>query len=303
MSNKNISILFTGQGSQHETMGLDLITRFEWVRERYVRSSEILGYDVIKVQSDRNKLNLTEYSQPLIFIYSSVLIDLFKESLKNKIANSNICLAGHSLGEYLALYFSESLDFDSMLKLVSLRGISMSRVSDPDRFGMYAVLTKEKINEKIFNEEVFLANINSDKQVVICGLKKHLENFKTKNLIGKYIPLNVSAPFHSPLMRESSNIFLNSAKTFKFINSKYSLLSNHNVIDYKNIDSLEYHKQLAKQIYSTVEWSRTIKKILDNETKEFYEIGPKKTLLNFLPKESEIKTYPFCSFEDINNYV
>ena len=212
MSNKNISILFTGQGSQHENMGIELIDSMEWVKDRYNQSSDILGYDVIKTQQNTHKINLTQYSQPLIFIYSSILIDLFKKSFKKTISENNISLAGHSLGEYLALYFSEALDFESMLKVVSLRGNSMANVSDPSKFGMFAILTKEKINPKIFPDNVFLANINSDSQVVICGLKKDLENFKEKNKVGRYIPLNVSAPFHSKLMQQSSENFLNSAK-------------------------------------------------------------------------------------------
>ena len=303
MSNKNISIIFTGQGSQHESMGIELIQSIEWVKHRYEISSDILGYDVIKTQSDPTKINLTQFSQPLIFIYSSILIDLFKKSFSKTILENNISLAGHSLGEYSALYFSNALDFESMLKLVSLRGNSMANVSDPNKFGMFAILTKEKINTEIFNENVFLANINSDKQVVICGTKKNLEDFKEKNKIGKYIPLNVSAPFHSRLMEDSSNIFLSSAKNFTFNDSSYDLISNHNLINYKKLNTQDYSKQLAKQIFSTVEWSSTINNFISNGTNDFYEIGPKKTLLNFLPRKDEIKTYPFCSFEDINNYV
>ena len=303
MSNKNISILFTGQGSQHENMGIELIQSLEWVKDRYNLSSEILGYDVVKTQLDPEKINLTQYSQPLIFIYSSILIDLFKKSLNKTILDNNVSLAGHSLGEYLALYFSEALDFENMLKVVSLRGNSMANVSDPNKFGMFAILTKEKINPEIFTDNIFLANINSDNQVVICGLKKDLENFKEKNKVGRYIPLNVSAPFHSKLMQESSTNFLSSAKDFLFKKSTYNLISNHNLINYKNLDIQYYPDQLSKQIISTVEWSSTIKKFISNGTNNFYEIGPKKTLLNFLPRRNDINTYPFCSFEDINNYV
>ena len=144
MSNKNISIIFTGQGSQHESMGIELIQSMEWVKHRYEISSDILGYNVIKTQSDPTKINLTQFSQPLIFIYSSILIDLFKKSFSKTILENNISLAGHSLGEYSALYFSNALDFESMLKLVSLRGNSMANVSDPNKFGMFAILIKEK---------------------------------------------------------------------------------------------------------------------------------------------------------------
>ena len=75
MSNKNLSILFTGQGSQFPEMGVDLANKYSWVKERYQQSSDILGYDVLKKQENPDLLNLTEYSQPSIFIYTSILID------------------------------------------------------------------------------------------------------------------------------------------------------------------------------------------------------------------------------------
>ena len=70
MSNKNLCILFTGQGSQYPEMGVDLINSFDWVKERYMTSSDILGYDVLKAQQNPELINLTEYSQPMIFVFS-----------------------------------------------------------------------------------------------------------------------------------------------------------------------------------------------------------------------------------------
>ena len=303
MSNKNISILFTGQGSQHENMGIELSEKFNWVKKRYEQSSDILGYDVMKAQSDPSKINLTQFSQPLIFIYSSILIDLFKDSFAKILLESNISLAGHSLGEYLALYFADVLKYEEMLKLVHLRGNSMAIVSDPNKYGMYAVLSKSKIDKEIFNEKVFLANLNSDAQIVICGSKEDLEKFKLENQIGRYIPLNVSAPFHSPIMKESSKKFLEKAKDFSFVRSKVDIISNHNLINYKDIDEVNYASQLSSQIFSTVEWRDTISHFLSLGVNQFYEIGPKRTLLNFLPKKEVINSYPFCSFEDISKYV
>ena len=80
MSNKNLSLLFTGQGSQYAEMGLDLFNEFDWVRDRYQLSSDILGYDVLKAQNNPDLINLTQYSQPLIFILSSILADIYKKS-------------------------------------------------------------------------------------------------------------------------------------------------------------------------------------------------------------------------------
>ena len=81
MSNKNLSLLFTGQGSQFSEMGIDFINKYDWVKERYSISSKILGYDLIQAQRDPRLLNLTQYSQPMIFVFSSIVIDLCRDLL------------------------------------------------------------------------------------------------------------------------------------------------------------------------------------------------------------------------------
>ena len=303
MSNKNLSILFTGQGSQFPEMGVDLASKFSWVKERYQQSSNILGYDVLKKQKDPDLLNLTEFSQPSIFIYTSILIDL----VRNKIncLGSNITLAGHSLGEYAALYFANSLIFEDMLKVVKFRGEAMSIVSDPSRYMMYAILKKEdqNLDKSIFGNGVYLANLNSEKQIVICGLRDELENFKEKHALGKYIPLNVSAPFHSELMIESSNLFESKISDITFNNVEMDIISNHMLINYKNISKTEYPNQLKAQIHSPVMWSDTVQKIISMNVDSFIEIGPKKTLLNFIPRNFTGDKIAITNNEEVENYV
>ena len=276
MSNKNLSILFTGQGSQYPEMGVELSNNFSWVKERYKQSSDILGYDVLKKQENPEILNLTEYSQPSIFIYTSIMIDFMREKLKN--SSSNITLAGHSLGEYAALYFANSLKFEDMLRVVKFRGEAMSIVSDPSKYMMYAILKKEDqvLDHSIFGNGVYLANLNSDKQIVICVMKDKLEAFKEKYPLGKYNPLNVSAPYHSELMIESSNLFENKISEIIFGDVEIDVISNHLLLNYKNISKLEYSNQLKMQIHSPVLWSETIQKILSLGVESFIEIGPKK---------------------------
>jgi malonyl CoA-acyl carrier protein transacylase len=303
MSNKNLCILFTGQGSQYPEMGLDLSNNFKWVKDRYKKSSDILGYDVLKTQQNHELINLTEYSQPMIFILSSIIIDIFKHKIIEH--PSNISLAGHSLGEYCALYYAEALGFEEMLTLVKTRGESMSKVSDPDKYAMHAILKKDdqKINEASLIDGVYIANLNSDKQIVICGLKDKLEIFRDQNPIGKFIPLNVSAPFHSELMLESSKLFLDRNKNINFNKVNFDLISNHQLKNYKDIPQTEYINQLSLQIHSPVMWSDTIKKIIETGVSKFIEIGPKKTLLNFIPKGLELEKLSITNNEDIDNYV
>ena len=301
MSNKNLSLLFTGQGSQYAEMGIDFIQKYDWVKERYSISSKILGYDLLDAQSNPNFLNLTQYSQPMIFVFSSIIIDLCKNYFNKNF--SKIILAGHSLGEYCALYFAESLDFEEMLRVVIYRAESMSIVSDPNKYAMYAILKKDdfKIDEKLFGDGVYLANLNSNRQVVICGLRDKLIEFKEQNPIGKFIPLNVSAPFHSDLMVKSAEIFSEKIKNNIFKQVEFDLISNHKLVNYKNISEKDYSKQLSLQIHSPVLWSDTIENILKEEVNTFIEIGPKKTLLNFLPRDFQGDKLSFSSIKDIEN--
>ena len=303
MSNKNLSILFTGQGSQFPEMGVELSNKFNWVKERYQQSSDILGYDILKKQENPNLLNLTEYSQPAIFVYTSILIDLFRSKINN--SGANITMAGHSLGEYAALYFANSLVFEDMLRVVKFRGEAMSIVSDPVKYAMCAILKKEDqiIDNSIFGNGVFLANLNSSKQVVICGLRNELENFKEKHPLGKYIPLNVSAPFHSELMIESSNLFKNKISNVVFNDVETDVISNHMLINYKNISNVEYSNQLKVQIHSPVMWSDTIQKIISTNVDSFIEIGPKKTLLIFIPRNFTGDKIAITNIEEVENYV
>jgi malonyl CoA-acyl carrier protein transacylase len=303
MSNKNLSILFTGQGSQNPEMGQDLVNKFDWIKKRYEISSDILGYDVFTAQRNPKLINLTEYSQPMIFIFSSILIDIYRNKIIEE--TSNITLAGHSLGEYCALYFAEALGFEEMLALVKSRGESMSIVSDPDKYSMYAILKKDdqKINEASLIDGVYIANINSDKQIVIGGIKEKLEKFREQNSLGKFIPLNVSAPFHSELMLESSKLFFDKNKNIKFNKVNFDLISNHQLKNYKNIPESEFINQLSLQIHSPVMWLDTIKKIAEIGVNKFIEIGPKKTLLNFIPKNYEAKKIFITNSEGIDDYV
>ena len=97
----------------------------------------------MEAQSDPSLLNLTQYSQPMIFVFSSIVIDLCKDFFHKNF--SKITLAGHSLGEYCALYFAEALNFEEMLEVVKSRADSMSIVSDPNKYVMYAILKNHQV--------------------------------------------------------------------------------------------------------------------------------------------------------------
>ena len=134
-------------------------------------------------------------------------------------------------------------------------------------------------------------------------MRKELENFKEKYPLGKYIPLNVSAPFHSELMVESSYLFENKISDIVFNDVETNVISNHMLVNYKNISKSEYSNQLKDQIHSPVMWSATIQKIISMNVNTFIEIGPKKTLLNFIPRGFSGEKIAITNKEEVENYV
>ena len=122
-----------------------------------------------------------------------------------------------------------------------------------------------------------MANLNSDRQVVICGFKDKVNEFKDTKPIGKFIQLNVSAPFHSDLMKDSSEIFMDKIKNQIFNKINIDLISNHQLVNYKNISANDYSKQLKLQIHSPVMWSDTIKTILKKKLISLLKLGQKNT--------------------------
>jgi [acyl-carrier-protein] S-malonyltransferase len=102
-------------------------------------------------------------------------------------------------------------------------------------------------------------------------------------------------------MKDSAKIFSEKIKNNSFKKIKIDLISNHKLINYKEISEKDYSNQLSLQIHSPVMWSETIKTILNEDINTFIEIGPKKTLLNFLPKDFQGEKYSFCSIEEIKN--
>ena len=121
--------------------------------------------------------------------------------------------------------------------------------------------------------------------------------------MGKYIPLKVSAPFHSELMIASSKIFQKKTTNIKFKKAEFDTISNHQLKNYKEIPETEYIDQLSLQIHSPVMWSDTMKKIIETGVGSFLEIGPKKTLLNLISKDFNGERISITDSESIKNYV
>ena len=303
------SVIFPGQGSQSVGMGSDLYSKFEIIKKNFKKADEILNFPISKLILDgpSDKLNLTENTQPAIFLISYSIFNLLKEEF-NIALNKAKYFAGHSLGEYSALACAESLGFDTTIKLLKLRGKAMQDAVPTGQGGMLAVLgSKIEIIEEIIienkkNFECFIANDNSNGQIVISGTNKNIEILSTFLISKKIknIKLSVSAPFHCKLMKKASDIMNNELQNITFNNPTNSLISNvtaDEINDNETIKSL-----LIQQIESKVRWRESILYMIENGINNFIEIGPGKVLSGLIKRiDRDVKVSAINHEEDIIN--
>ena len=302
------SVIFPGQGSQIVGMGKDLHSKYNIIKKLFKEADEILGFSIsnIILEGPKEKLDLTENTQPAIFLLGYSIFNLLKK--ENFIdLNKAKFFAGHSLGEYTALASAEVLSFSETLKILKIRGNAMQNSVPKGEGGMVAVLGSEikKIEEIINNNskfyECFIANDNSDGQIVVSGKTNDLDKFildLKKNSI-KNIKLPVSAPFHCKLMRKATEVMKIEIEKLNIQDPKNILISN--VTGKKIENSSEIKDLLIKQIESRVRWRESVKYMIDNGVNNFIEIGPGKVLSGLIKRiDRNVKVSAINNEEDIS---
>jgi len=300
------SVIFPGQGSQSVGMVKDLYQKFDTVKKLFDQADDILDFSISKLilEGPKEKLDLTENTQPSIFLVSYSIFNLIKKDFSIDLNKANF-FAGHSLGEYTALACAEALSFSETLKLLKVRGKAMQEAVPQGEGGMLAVLGSD-INsiEKIINEnknfECFIANDNSNGQLVVSGkindLNLLMNDLKKLNI--KSIKLPVSAPFHCKLMNKAASIMNNEIQKCDFKKPKNTLISNvtnHEVNDISLLKEL-----LVKQIESRVRWRENVNFMLKKNTDQFIEIGPGKVLSGLIKRiNKNVTTISINNEEDI----
>ena len=302
------SVIFPGQGSQIVGMGKDLHSKYNIIKKLFKEADEILGFSIsnIILEGPKEKLDLTENTQPAIFLLGYSIFNLLKK--ENFIdLNKAKFFAGHSLGEYTALASAEVLSFSETLKILKIRGNAMQNSVPKGEGGMVAVLGSDikKIEDIINNNsklyECFIANDNSDGQIVVSGKTNDLDKFildLKKNSI-KNIKLPVSAPFHCKLMRKATEIMKIEIEKLNIQDPKNILISN--VTGKKIENSSEIKDLLIKQIESRVRWRESVKYMIDNGVNNFVEIGPGKVLSSLIKRiDRNVKVSAINNEEDIS---
>ena len=302
------SVIFPGQGSQVVGMASKLYSKFDLFKKLYKDADEILNFPISKLilEGPKDQLDLTENTQPAIFLVGYSIFQLIKEEFKIDLSSAKF-FAGHSLGEYTALACSGALSFADTLKILKIRGNAMQSAVPKGEGGMLAIMGSDPENiEKIFKEnkdkyECFIANDNSNGQLVVSGstenIKKLSLDLTSKKI--KNIKLSVSAPFHCKLMKKATEIMKKEIEKLEFKNFNNSLISN---VTAKEIEDKNILKDLLiKQIESRVRWRESVQYIINNGVNKFIEIGPGKVLSGLIKRiDRDIKVSAINNEEDIS---
>ena len=300
------SVVFPGQGSQTVGMAKELYNSKSYIKELFSRADEILGFSLSKIILEGPKIELdqTENTQPAIFLVSYSIFEMIKRDTDINLSKAKY-FAGHSLGEYSALAASGSLDFDQTIKLLKARGKAMQTVFPTGEAGMLAVLgvdikiISNLIKENIQNYECYIANDNSNGQIVISGKDKDLnlliEDLKKKAI--KNIKLPVSAPFHCKLMSPATEVMRKEILNTNFKNLNNVIVSNVTAGEITNSDQIK--DLLIKQIESPVRWRESIIYMINNGVRKIIEIGPGKVLSGLIKRID--KSLNLISVNEIND--
>ena len=301
------SVIFPGQGSQLVGMGKDLHNKYSLIQDLFKEADDTLGLSLSKLilSGPKEDLDLTENTQPAIFLISYSIFKTIKEEFKIDLNKANF-FAGHSLGEYSALTSAGSLSFKETLKILKIRGKAMQSSVPKGVGGMVAVLgSKIQIVESIINEnknkyECYVANDNSLGQIVLSGkiedLEKMIVDLKAANI--KNIKLPVSAPFHCKLMNKATLIMNEEIAKLNFREPTNILISNVTGKEIHNTSELK--SLLIKQIENRVRWRESISFMIEKGITQFIEIGPGKVLSGLVKRiDRNVKVSAINTEEDI----
>ena len=288
--------IFSGQGSHRPGMSLNLYNTFQLAKDRIELSNKILGYDISEIMfsAEENVLRQTQYAQPAIFIHSTIIFDLIKDQ------KECVAVAGHSLGEFSALYANNFFDFETGLQIVDVRAKAMHEceLNNPGKMSAVIGASIDKIQTICDSVHCQIANINSDTQIVISGSEESIDlaSESLKNIGAKVIPLSVSGAFHSKLMSEAKNKLTDIINISRFNEVSSPIVSNFNARPNRSIEEIKH--ALIEQIDNPVQWSKSIK-LLGELSNNFVEIGPKKVLSNIIKKIDDSLT--ITAYNSIEN--
>ena len=266
--------VFPGQGSQAVNMGVDLA---DVSVDRLAETKEILGWSVLDICQNADKLTSTIYTQPSLYVIECALADLLVAE-----GRQPDVVAGHSLGEYSALYVAGVFDFESGLRLVKKRAELMSQASS-GAMAAFMGFKRDELDAKIAETEgVVLANDNNPGQVVISGTPEAVETVMNSVKAKKTVKLNVGGAFHSPLMADAAEEFEEVLAAVAFQDAKVPVMSNVDPSPETNADKLK--ERLRQQMTGSVRWREISLSLPEQDVNTVVEIGPGKVLTGLIKR-------------------
>lgn len=303
------ALLFPGQASQYVGMGRDLAESYPVAREMFSQADQILGFKLSEkcFEGPLSELTQTKITQPAIYTVSAIIAALLMRE-KGLIFSA---AAGHSLGEYSALYATGTFSFETGLELVKVRAESMQLASEERHGTMAAILNldEEKVQEACNKASgygiVQIANINNSKQIAISGETEAVQiAMKYAKDLGaaRAIQLEVGGAFHSPLMAIASPILEKKLKAMILTIPSYPVYSNVDALPTKSLEKIS--RNLIQQIEKPVLWTKSIQNMIQDGYNQFIEIGPGKVLQGLVKRIDEnVDVSGISTSEDIERFI
>ncbi|ANU10523.1 malonyl CoA-acyl carrier protein transacylase [Planococcus antarcticus DSM 14505] len=303
-----IAFIYPGQGSQTVGMGESFLE--DDTSRNFFESADLalnLELSKLMLEGPQEELTLTYHAQPALLTVSSMITErLIRAGIRPDYT------AGHSLGEYSALVTSNVLEFPTAVNIVHKRGLFMNTAFPAGEGTMAAILGMESDElEKVTNEVmdttgiVQLANLNCPGQIVISGTKAGVEQaclLAKERGAKRAIPLDVSGPFHSELMRPASQDLAKELSVSFLLDAKVPVVSN--VTAKAETNATQIQDLLVRQLYSPVLWEQSVREMIDLGVTVFIEIGPGKVLSGLVKKiDRSVKTLPVYDLESFEKAV
>jgi len=305
---KRVAFLFPGQGSQAVGMAKAFYDEYTEVRELFQQADQLLEEELTQLmfEGPKEELTETENAQPSLLLAGVAVQKLLrKENIQPKMA------AGHSLGEYSALVAAGSLSFEEALPLVATRGRLMEEAFPKGKGSMAAVLGMaetdiEQALDTLNDDQVAdIANLNCPGQIVISGSKEGIDAAKEllkEKGAKRVLPLNVSGPFHSRLMKPANEQFAKELDRITFSDADIPVYANvtaEPVTDKSSVKDL-----LIRQLYSPVRFEETVRNMMNEGVDAFVELGTGKVLSGLVRKiDRKTKTFAIEDPDSLNEFL
>ncbi len=304
------ALVFSGQGSQYVGMIKDISEKYPQAAELVRKADSVLGYPLSPIcfEGPMEDLKKTKYTQPAIFLHSALATSLVRGKFDYQ------AVAGHSIGEYAALFAAGVVGFEDALRLVSLRGELMFNAGEAEPGTMFAVIGLEdslveqvcrELTEKSDGCHVVAANFNSPGQIVVSGSAQYLrDNVGEFKKAGAKIvkELEVSGAFHSPLMEPAKNELEKAIAKTGFKDALVPVYTNVYAKPMQKADELK--AALILQLTSPVRWTQSLIEMKNDGFGKFIEVGPGKVLQGLVKRTiADVEIEGIDTVAEIEKYL